>query len=349
MGLFDLFKPKTQNKISQENQDFAKAMRDDFEQTKKEVEKLQTENASWQKEFDTIINIRSEASSLEKEGKLHEAIEEYSKSVLFGEASIRLSLNNYAHDIDRLIVLYNKTKQKCVLADFLELLISKYPDYRDAQKWAVRLSSIKDIKPQTDGLKVDDIEKPYSNKPTLGEKFQIFLQTFPKFNFYYDMPEGMHTLEYLSLRKPVPFEKSAELGSFKDTFESILNKARIAENETNLKVAINAYEKLVVEECLDTEPYERLMIIYRKLNWKTEERRIIQTAIGFFSNLKEKQRKNVLNLAQEFKMMDKALEYITNDKKVFYYGGAFELYNPYPIIEKWKVRLTKLKEYIGPI
>ncbi len=344
MGLFDLFKSKARNKISQENKDFAKAMRYDFEQTKKEVEKLQAENASWQKEFYTIIDFRTKASSREKEGKLQEAIEEYAKSVLFGEASLRLNLNNYAHDIDRLIVLYNKTKQKSVLADFLEQLISKYPDYRDAQKWAVRLSSIKDTKPQTDGLKLDDIQKPLPNKPTLGEKFQTFLQTFPKFNFYHDMPEGMNTFEYLSLKKPVPFKKSAELRSFKDVFESILNKARIAENENNLKIAIEAYEKLVVEECFDTEPYERLMIIYRKLHWETEERRIIQTAISFFSHLKEKQRKNVLNLAQEFNMMDKALEYINSDKKVFYYGGTFELYNPYPIIEKWKVRMTKLKE-----
>src|SRR5215218_4324913 len=119
MGPFELFKTKTQNKLMQDNQDFAKAMRDDFEQTKKEVEKLQAENASWQKDFDTIISFRRNASSLEKEGKLHEAIEEYSKSVLFGEASLHSNLNNYAYDIDRLIVLYNKTKQKSVLAAFL--------------------------------------------------------------------------------------------------------------------------------------------------------------------------------------------------------------------------------------
>jgi tetratricopeptide (TPR) repeat protein len=344
MGLFDLFKLKARNKLTQDNQDFAKAMRDDFEQTKKEVEKLQADNASWQKDFDTIINFRRKASSLEKEGKLHEAIEEYSKSVLFGEASLHSNLNNYAHDIDRLFVLYNKTKQKSVLADFLEQLISKYPNYRDAQKWAVRLSSIKDIKPQIGGLKLEDIEKPHPNKPTLGEKYQTFLKTFPKFNFYYDMPEGMNTFEYLSLKKPVPFERSVELRSFKDVFESILNKARLAENENNLKAAIEAYEKLVVEECLDTEPYERLMVIYRKLHWETEERRIIQTAISFFSHLKGEQRKCVLNLAQEFNMVDKALEYINSDKKVFYYGGAFELYNPYVTIEKWKLRMTKLKE-----
>lgn len=344
MGLFDLFKPKAQNILTQDNQDFDKTMQDDFEQTKKEVEKLQSENAAWQKDFDTIISYRTKASSLEKEGKLQEAIEEYTKSVLFGEANLHLNLNNYAHDIDRLIILYNKTKQKSVLSDFLEQLILKYPDCRDAQKWAVRLSSIKNIKPQNNGLKLGDIEKPLLNKPTLGDKFQTFLQSFPKFNFYYDMPEGMSTFEYLSLNKPVPFEKSLELKNFKDAFESILNKARIAENENNLKVAVEAYEKLVVEECLDTEPYERLMIIYRKLHWKTEEKRIIQTAVNFFSQLKENQRKIVLDLAQEFNMLDKALEYINNDKKVFYYGGVFELYNPYPIIEKWKARLTNLKK-----
>lgn len=305
MGLLsNFFKSKTQNKISQENQDFCKAMLDDYEQAKKDIEKLEAKNASWKKEFDTIINLRSRASSLEKEGRLQEAIEEYSRSILFGEASLYLSLNNYAHDINRLVVLYNKTKQKAMLSDFLEVMISKYPDSENAQKWAERLSSIKDNKPQFDEFKLEDVRKMAIDNPTIGEKFQALLNTFPKFNFYYDMPKEMNTFEYLSIKKPVPFEKSVELKKFKDSFESILNTAKIAENQNNLKVAISIYEKLVHEECFDTEPYERLMIIYRKLRWETEEKRIIQTAISFFSNIKEKQRKSILSLAQEFNMME---------------------------------------------
>ncbi len=43
-------------------------------------------------------------------------------------------------------------------------------------------------------------------------------------------------------------------------------------------------------------------------------------------------------------MTDKALEYINSDKKIFYFGGAFELYNPQKTrIEKWQKRLNKLE------
>ncbi len=155
------------------------------------------------------------------------------------------------------------------------------------------------------------------------------------------MPDEMNTFEYLSIRKPVPFEKSVNLRQFKDAFETILNRARIAENENNLKEAIEAYEKLVTEEYEDTEPYERLMIIYKKLRWGDHEKKIIKLAIEFFSNLKETQKNKALILADEFNMTAKALEYINNNKKIFYYGGAFELYNPFPVIKKWHQRLLK--------
>ncbi len=272
-------------------------MREDYEETKKEVEKLQAENAAWEKDFNTILNFRTKASTLEKEGKLQEAIEEYSKSASFGNNNERLNFNNYAHDIERLIILYNKTKQKETLIEFLEQLIEKYPEYRDAQKWAVRLSSLTQEKSKTIELSPSDINIPVPSNPTLGNKMKTFLESFPKFNFYYDMPNEMNTFEYLSIRKPVPFEKSVNLRQFKDAFETILNRARIAENENNLKVAIEAYEKLVAEEYEDTEPYERLMIIYKKLRWGDHEKRIIQLAIEFFSKLKETQKNKALILA----------------------------------------------------
>lgn len=215
MGIFDIFKPKAQNRKYPENNKSAKAIRDDFEHTKMQVERIQADNATWIKEFNTIKNYTALAFSLERDGKLYEAIEVYLKSVQFGEASLWLNSNNYAHDIDRLIVLYNKTKQNPILTDFLEHLILKYPDYRGAQKWAVRLSSIKNIKYQIEIVKINDIKKPLPNKPTLGDNFQNYLRTFPKFNFYCDMPDGMNTFKYLSCKKPVHFEMLEEMRTLK--------------------------------------------------------------------------------------------------------------------------------------
>ena len=206
MELFDLFKPKPKSIMTEDNSEFAKMMKENYEETKKEIEKLQAANAAWEKDFYTLLNFRTTASAFEKDGKLYEAIDEYIKSISFGVYSQRLNLSNYAHDIERLIVLYNKTKQKETLVSFLEQLIAKYPDYRDIQKWAVRLSSLTQTKSKATALNPSDINKQYPSNPTIGEKLQTFIETFPNFNFYFDMPEGMDTLQYLSIRKPVPFE-----------------------------------------------------------------------------------------------------------------------------------------------
>ncbi|MBA7478682.1 hypothetical protein ES707_14110 [subsurface metagenome] len=332
MGLFDFLKPK-QNKI----------LIDNYEQLRKETERLQNENATWQKEFDTIIKLREKAYSLEKAGRLNDAIQEYIKAVTFGEQNSRLNINNYAHDIERIIVLYGKTKQKENQIKFLNRVILNYPDYRDTEKWAVRLSKLTSEKlVNITELKPSDIRKQLGSNPTLGKQLQMYKDSLPKFNFYYDMPEGMKTLEYLSIRNPVLFEESAELRKYRESFKSIISKAKIAENEKNLKRAIEIYEKLVVEEYEGKEPYERLMILYRSMEWFEEEKRIIKHAISFFSQLKEMQIKNVICLAREYGMEDKTADYINEKRKIFYYGGAFELYNPFPIIKKWEKRLEKL-------
>jgi hypothetical protein len=44
-------------------------------------------------------------------------------------------------------------------------------------------------------------------------------------------------------------------------------------------------------------------------------------------------------------MLDKAKEYIYQDKKIYYYMGAFELYNPQVTrFDNWKKRLQKLNK-----
>lgn len=314
-----------------------------MKEQQKKIEELQTENAAWKKDFDSVIKFREAALVFDKTGELYEAIKEYTKSISFGISSKRLNFCNYANDIERLIILYNKTKQKKTLKIFLEQLIVKYPEYKDVQKWKVRLSSLTKERVINQSLRPNDIEEQFKSNPSLGGRFKMYIRTFPKFNFYYDLPEGMTTMQYLFVRKPLPIDKIRELGELKEVFQEILNRAKIAENGNNLKVAIEAYEKLVVEEYGDNEPYDRLMIIYRNLGWTDEEKRIIKLSIEFFSNLKDEQKENTLSSARDYNMENKALEYINNRKKIFYYGGAFELYNPFPIIDRWKKRLSKME------
>jgi hypothetical protein len=113
----------------------------------------------------------------------------------------------------------------------------------------------------------------------------------------------------------------------------------MAENQGNYKTAIEVYEKLIVEEYEGKQPYERLMVIYRKLKWKVQEIDILERAITFFEDLRIKQKDNVLTLAKKYGMESKALEFIQSEKKIQYYGGVFDLYSPNQTIEKWKARL----------
>jgi tetratricopeptide (TPR) repeat protein len=309
--------------------------------TSKDLERLQSENKIWEKDFNAIISLRQNALQLEKEKKLEEAIEAYLSSIRIGEDSVKLNINNYAHDIDRLIVLYSKTKQTEILNEFLNDKISKYPNFNGAKNWIVRLSKLNG-KINTDNVfSPNDIVFYKPNTITLGCKFSNFKKSLPEFNFYYNMPEGMSTFQY---QNKVPFELSKKLAEFKEGFKIIIDRARVSENEGNFKTAIEAYERLIEEEYEDTEPYERLILIYSKLKWKEQEISTIERAISFFTELKRKQLEYVYYLADKYGMRQKASEYIMQDKKIFYYLGAFELYNPQTTkIKKWKERLQKKK------
>jgi len=340
MGLFDLFKSSTKKKselISKPKREIINS----YEKLKNETDRLRNENDLCQKDFNKMLGFRNKATDFEKTGKLSEAINFYLKSVAFGENSAKLSINNYSHDIERIIILYGKIKESENQVLFLQKVISNYHDYRDVNKWAVRLSKLSDTKKPTLGLKPSDIKKQVARNPTIGEKFKSFKNTLPEFNFYHDMPEGMQTFEYLMLGKTIPLNKTKNMRSFNDAFEIILSKAKIAENQSNYKTAIEAYEKLIVEEFEEKQPFERLIIIYSKLKWNEQEISTLKRGITFFESLKEKQKAYVMDLAKKYGMESKALEYINEDKKIQYFGGAFDLYSPYPIIEKWKLRLKK--------
>jgi tetratricopeptide (TPR) repeat protein len=342
MGIFDFFKSTKTDKAEKASRT---ELINSYEDLKRETDKLREENAAWEKEFNHIIKLREKATALDKSGKYSEAIEIFKESVSFGENSERLNISNYAHDIERIIILLGKDKQVEKQKLFLETVIKNYPDYSDIDKWKVRLSKLTAKSSSDNQTKItpSDIISPTPNNPTLGKKYQNFKDSLPEFNFYYDMPDGMQTFEYLRIYNPVPFEKSKKLREFRETFNSILSEAKIAENKEDYKKAIEIYLKLIAEEYDGKEPFERLIIIYNKLKWKEQTLEIIKKAIKHFEELKESQKNKIIAVSRKYGMENKAMEYINADKKIQYYGGAFDLYNPYPIIDKWKQKLEKIK------
>jgi len=342
MGLLKKIFGRPETSVPQKKLEADQLLRS-YDTLKEKVDALNKENEEWQAEFNGTIDFRQKARELEKENKLQEAIVTYLQSIEQGEKSKRLKINNYAFDIERVIILYSKTKQKDVLERFLEEKISLYPDYRDTKKWAVRLSKLKNKKiDKTTPITPNEIVLQKPSNPTIGYKIDDFKNKMPEFNFYYNMPIGTDTMGY---NHNVSFEYFKKLREYREAFETIKSLAKISENKGDYKKAIEAYEKMIIEEYKGPEPYERLIIIYSKLKWIKEEKKKIEKGITFFTNLKTKQLNHVLSLAEKYDMKDKAMEYINADKKIFYYGGAFELYNPQKSrIVKWEKRLEKVNQ-----
>jgi tetratricopeptide (TPR) repeat protein len=319
----------------------ARELINDYEKFKRDTDALRAKNDAWSKEFHNLGSLREQARKYEKDKRYTEAIAIYLHSIERGEKSKLLNIYNYAYDIERVIVLYGKTKQKELLIQFLEEKIEMYPDFREVKDWAVRLTKINSTgQIKTIPIATNDILPQKPSNPTIGKKISDFKKSMPEFNFYFDMKEGSDTFAY---NHNVSLGLFNQLRQYREAFETIKSLAKIAENEGDYKKAIEAYEKLILEECEDTEPYERLTIIYSKLKWKAEEKRTLERAISFFTKLKEAQLDYTLSLAQKYGMKAKALEYINQDKKIFYYGGAYELYNPQTSrLKKWNERANKM-------
>lgn len=339
MGLFDILKTPKKQKC-----DATDAI---FRKMDNEIKEMQTERSNWDKSFEIVCSTRNRANDLEKNNDFQSAIDLYLENIDYCKRDKYVNnLNNYVHDIDRIIILYGKLKQNEELKSFLENVISEYPKYEGISKWKIKLAKLNSVKSETyKPLNPAKIKHPVPGNPTIGNRIRLYKHSVYEFNFYYDMPIGMDTAEYIWTHKDkcIPANK-AELSKYKKMFDKLQEKGKIAENEGNYKKAIEIYEKMIVEECEDEYPFERLMIIYKKLKWKDQEFEILTRSIQYFSDLRNSQKGYVLNIARKYNMEQKALDYINANKKIFYFGGAFTLYNPYLKIEKWKERLDKLNK-----
>lgn len=68
----------------------------------------------------------------------------------------------------------------------------------------------------------------------------------------------------------------------------LLEKAREAEAEESLEEAAGFYERVIKEDNPDEFPFDRLMIIYRKLKQYKDELRVIKLGIREFENRQKK-------------------------------------------------------------
>lgn len=135
---YDAIMRKTNKLRNNDNLDKIEKRRSEYE-IESEIVRLQSDNKAWSIEAESLFTMRKEAQVLEKLNKLDDAICVYLKAIDKGEKSSRLNIYNYAHDINRVIILYGKTKQLDILVEFLKDKINKHPDFNGVNEWSDRL------------------------------------------------------------------------------------------------------------------------------------------------------------------------------------------------------------------
>lgn len=119
--------------------EFSKTMR----QIEADTKRIQKENQEWDREFKKVISTRSKAKQYEQNDKLDLAIKTYLENITYCQSSGRMNkINTFAHDIERVIILYGKTKQTENLIDFLKINIEKYNNFDKAENWKKKLEKL---------------------------------------------------------------------------------------------------------------------------------------------------------------------------------------------------------------
>ena len=114
---------------------------------------------------------------------------------------------------------------------------------------------------------------------------------------------------------------------------NILERAGQAEADGKLELAARLYEQAVKEKPVDEFPYNRLMIIYRKLKSYKDELRVINAGIKNFQEAHKKKAQGSVRKNSTISRLSTALMKSAGllDKK----GNL--VYEPGPI-DKWKKR-----------
>lgn len=275
------------------------------------------------------VSLNNQGIEQEKAGDFENAIKTYEECVKLGFRSM--------HQYDRLIILYHK------LGDFenekriLKLALELYPDSTGYIKKLAVLNGTFETKVITEAPKVEATT-------IWGDIWEERILEVPEFDFYFERETNPSKYEY-------NYDKSVKnltpIWEVKEHFKALESEAKSAEDLGNQELAVKLYEQMVAEKYYMPSPYDRLIIIYSKAGLTEDEIRILKIGIAHFKQLREKRKEYVMHLAQKYYAVEFATERIENGKKITYYNGVFELYNPFPIVERWEKRLHKLQEKLN--
>lgn len=316
-----------------------------FSRIEEKLKEIQKKNDEWSQLYNPISELNNEGINLEKENKISDAIKIYEKNISYIESNYEL-LNHIAlHPFERLMILYHKLKriddEKHIIQKGLSM--KDKIDSRTIDKWKIRLEKLTNPKVK----KITSVDRskiviPNHKTSTLGHQLDNIENSFPQFNFYENGKDFSISWEYSQkLQKHKNFD---EYHRIRKIFLDNEEQGLLFESQNKFIEAINLYVEMVSENSLRPKTYDRLIILYRKFKLIKDEIRILNIAIRFFTNRRDKMKENLLNIADTDSKLNLAEEYINNQKRFQYYNGMFDLYNPYAIINKWEKRLEKIND-----
>lgn len=174
----------------------------------------------------------------------------------------------------------------------------------------------------------------------LGLQYEQIIKSLPEFDFYVNEEQGFTQRHFTLINDP---KQGKAIWDIQRKFKEMINSAYNYEKNGDLNKAAKLYERIITEQYWLPTPYDRLIKIYSKAKLKYEEIRVLQYSINHFTSLRNRQKEYVIKLANKYNKEEFVFDRIQNNKKIFYYDGMFELYNPLPISEIWEKRLSKLK------
>ena len=274
-----------------------------------------------EKRLARCVELNNRGIQLEKEGKLDAAIDVYEENIS-GKAPYPA-----AHSYDRLIVLYGKRNDVENKKRVLRMAVKTFSECSPsvAAKYNATLIGL-DATPQ-----YPTVATVFQNQnETLGSQLLKAQKKLPEFKFY-------------SSESEPPTFSLDEVHRHQREFRKLTDEASRMESEKRFDEASKIYEKLISEECISPIPYDNLIKIYVKAGLIDDAKRVCAIGIAFFSKLRKEQYDYVDMLAKKYGKYDFWQERVKDGKRITYYNGCFDLYNPFKHVERWESKLKRMK------
>lgn len=255
------------------------------------------------------------------------------------EECVKMNTCSTKEAVDLLLVCYHKLK------DFKkEKELAKYAfDIAPLDKY---LEILKRDLTSNDSLELKDYSITVGHN--LGQEYEKELRKHPEYTFReHDDPRYELWFPNTSSERRKEVEDKFEvlynrIREIEMYFHTSIKEAKDHEKLGNLESAVKIYEKLVAEGCYTTSPYDRLIIIYSKQKRRNDLKRLLELSIDHFLSLEKRQWEYVQYLADKYNAHDLLKEELKHNGKVGSWYPYIYLYQSYPIIEKWRSRLSKI-------